>query len=250
MNSVNPFRDIDFLPAEYRQSRSRLKSQPRRLIVTVLLAALVSAGTGVQYYRRHQVDAELAAVAPQYEAAVRQSETLGRLQTRLSAAQADAELFTYLLPPWPRTQILDALLAPLPEDLMLDQLQIAPEAASENVHLASGAEKSKAPKLTEEELGKLPPAVRDLRQLRQQDQRQQTVVTLSGVTSDTEALHRYIGELAKVPLFSKAELTAIETDSNARSQRPRFSARLVVRPGYGQPGGPVGGTAKGTGVKP
>ena len=66
----------------------------------------------------------------------------------------------------------------------------------------------------------------------------ETVVRISGTTSRSSAVHGYLSELGSVPLFSEAELDWIES-SEAGPNRPRFDAFLVVRPGYGQPGGPI-----------
>jgi len=237
MNTNNLPVEIDFLPAESRKSHTRLKSQSRRLAVTGILAILVVAGVATQYLQRQRLEAEQALIVPMHETAARQAEQLAALQAELSGAQADAELFTYLRYPWPRTRILQALLVPLPAEVTLEQLQIEPENMPERSRGTRSADKAK---ISEEELKKLPPAVQDLRQLRQQCDRQQTVVTFSGVTAETRALHRYLGELAKARLFSKAELTGIEAESGDRGSQTRFRARVIVRPGYGQPGGPDG----------
>jgi hypothetical protein len=45
--------------------------------------------------------------------------------------------------------------------------------------------------------------------------------------------------LGRQKLFSKVQHWSIETDS-VESQKIRFHVTLIVRPGYGQPGGPAG----------
>lgn len=237
MTATTMIPEIDFLPAEYREKRVRLQMQPWRLVVSLGLVALVTLAAATQYQRRLRVTAELTLVAPQYEAALKQNRRYGELQTELAAARADADLFTYLRYPWPSTRILDALLAPLPEEVVLEELQIHHESKRERGW--SGAAVDKA---TEEKQKKMPPAARDLSQLRQQCDTRQTMVLVTGTTRETAALHRYLGELAKTPLFAKAELASIEKDSKSvknTDNQLRFSATLVVRPGYGQPGGPT-----------
>ena len=71
-----------------------------------------------------------------------------------------------------------------------------------------------------------------------------------GKTADSEVLHRYLSELATLDLVAKAELTTYEHQVAARGKSAnsaafngglsRFEARVVLRPGYGQPGGPTG----------
>ena len=55
--------------------------------------------------------------------------------------------------------------------------------------------------------------------------------------------------LADVHLFSKAELTSLESDG---AERPgsAFHPRLVVRPGYNQPGGPAVGNPEKFAIAP
>jgi Tfp pilus assembly protein PilN len=234
--ATNILPEIDFLPAEYREKRVRLQMQPWRLVVSTGLLALVALTAGIQHQRRQHAAEQLASIAPQYEAALKESTRYGQLQTQLAVARAEADLFTYLRYPWPRTRILDAILAPLPEEICLEELQIYQEANRER----SGREP--VDKTAEQKRKKMPPAVRDLVQLRQQYDKQQNLVVLTGTTREMAALHRYLGELAKMPLFAKAELASIETDTKSAKQadeQHRFSATLIVRPGYGQPGGPT-----------
>lgn len=229
--------EIDFLPAEYRERRARVQMQPWRLIVSLGLIALVAVAVVVQYQRQQRVDRELAWQTPQYEAALQQNRRYGELQTELASARAEAELFTYLRYPWPSTRILDALLAPLPEEIVLIELQIQREARGDRRNNVVGLTKA-----AEEKLKKMSPAARDLQQLREQGDKQQAIVLLSGTTQEMGALHRYLGELAQMPLFAKAELASVEKDAKSRKESDeqlRFSATLIVRPGYGQPGGPM-----------
>ncbi len=229
--------EIDFLPAEYRERRARVQMQPWRLSVSLGLIALVAAAVVVQYQRQERVNRELTRITPQYEAALEQNRRFGERQTELASARAEAELFTYLRHPWPSTRILDALLAPLPEEIVLDELQIQRETRGDRRSNVVGLTKA-----AEEKLKKMVPAARDLWQLRQQGDQQQTIVLLSGTTQEMGALHRYLGELAKTPLFEKAELASVEKDAKSpkeTGEQLRFSATLIVRPGYGQPGGPM-----------
>jgi Tfp pilus assembly protein PilN len=244
MTVPNPIPEIDFLPEEYRQSHRQGKWQSWRRIVTAGLALLTALGIGYQYHRQRRLAADLAVITGQYDAAMQQTTELTGLQTQLAAASAEADLYTYLRHPWPRTRILDALLAPLPEEITIEQLLVQGDSPS-----GAAARHSAPPrdKNAEEELKKLPASAQDLKRLQAMCDFQPTVVTLSGVTTETVAVHHYLGRLAKSPLFVKAELAGIEADSKDREPRLRFSATLTVRPGYGQPGGPA---AQGSPAKP
>ena len=227
--------EIDFLPAEYRQNHVRRQSQPWRIIVVVVFTALVVSAAVGQHIHRERFEAELAAVMPEYEKAVSLNGCLGNLQSQLQLVRADAELFTYLRHPWPRTRIISALLAPLPDGITFEQLNIQQQGLAGRVR---GEQLSRSEKDAEEqELANMPPAVRDLKQLRDAFDLRRTVVTITGVTTDSAALHHYLGELGRDSLFRDVDFS-IESDDIGRSANLRFNAVLTVQPGYGQPGGP------------
>jgi len=229
--------DIDFLPSEYHQNHTQRRWQTRRVFVVAILATMVAAAAFCQHQRRRRLEADLARCGPAYAAAVQTRDALSELQSRLQLAQASADLVTYLRHPWPRTQILAALLGPLPDEIAFEQLDIDRESATgpKPAESLSPADR----KAKEKQEASLPPALRDLKRLREQYDSKRTIVTITGVTTDSAALHRYLGELGRQKLFSKAQLLSIETDS-ADTERISFSATLIVRPGYGQPGGPSG----------
>ncbi|MDZ7617889.1 MAG: hypothetical protein U1E05_12870 [Patescibacteria group bacterium] len=188
-----------------------------------------------QQRNRNRLQSELAEVEPHYAQAVAQRAKLDALQIELRTARAEAALLTYLRHPWPRTQLLKALLSPLPDDVVLGRLEIStegtrtPRAAPPLVQ--AGPEPAPS---------SIPPAELDLAGLRQRNDALETVMRLSGTTTDGAALHRYLGALARNALFRRVELEAIESPEGRTDGPPQFQATIVVTPGYGQPGGPTG----------
>jgi len=230
--------DIDFLPAQYHRQHASRQSQPWRIVVVAVFIALLGGAVFGQYRLKRGAENELAAIAPQYDLAVAQNDRLRELQSRLKAKQDLAELYTYLRHPWPRTQLLAALVAPMPEEISFQQVQITREKREEE---EPAERRSRSEIKAEEEKDKLlPPAERDLKRLRQQYDKMQTVILLSGTTSESAALHRYLGALHANTLFSKVELDSIESVETSRGSQREFHATLIVRPGYGQPDGPDG----------
>jgi hypothetical protein len=228
--------EIDFLPVEYRQKHAQQRLQSWRVLVALLFAALLGAASLAGYRHRQRLTADLEAIRPLHDDAVSRSARLADLQSLLKAARAESELYTYLRHPWPRTQILAALLAPLPDEIVFEQVQIRPESPNNrNAGVLSAKLESKA---EEQEQSKLPPAARDLKRLRGEADAAQIMVTVTGQASDGAALHRYLGELGKSDLFLKVQLRSAETEKADRSAL-RFIAAILVRPGYGQPGGPA-----------
>jgi Tfp pilus assembly protein PilN len=238
MRTTQPdMHEIDFLPAEYRQLHARRRGQPWRIIVVAGTAAVMGLALFAQDWWRVSIQRRLDVIRPQYELAVAQSKQLSSLQSQLRAARADAELYTYLRHPWPRTRILEEIMRPLPDEVVFSRVTIG----RENADKAPSLRRSRSEQQAEEaQAAALPPASRDLKRLRQEVDPVRTVVNLGGTTTDSAALHRYLGILAKTDLFSKVELTDVEGVEADSTGTLRFNAMLAVRPAFGQPGGPTG----------
>src|SRR5271157_3148309 len=116
--------DIDFLPVECRRKQQRRQSQPWLIVTATAVVGLAAIAAIVQHWRWRYAEGQLAALKPAYETAVGLQDRLADVQQRLANAKAGAELYTYLRHPWPRTQLLCALLRPLPADITFLQVQI------------------------------------------------------------------------------------------------------------------------------
>ena len=140
------------------------------------------------------------------------------------------ELYTYLRHPWPRTQLLAAMLGPLPDEITLQQVQILGEPAG--VSSPAEARPAVEAKTQEASPASLLPAQRDLAKLRDRMDSARTMMILTGTAAGSSALHRYLGELDAVEIFDKAELDWFESVNGGKSLR--FQIVLGVQPGYGQ----------------
>ncbi|MGD0382601.1 MAG: hypothetical protein ABSA77_03700 [Thermoguttaceae bacterium] len=229
--------DIDFLPVQYHQKNAYRQAKPWQIIVVTSFLGLVALLTISQKVHLRFVERELDELAPTYETALAQEQRLSDVQNQLKRMESEAELITYLHHPWPRSQLLSALLSRLPEEISLEQLQITREAdnsapASDRrppIPLGNSGDQQKT----------LSPAERDLQILQNQSDDKQTVVILIGSTTDSAAVHRFLNEILSNPLFSKAELGSVTSVNESSRTTIQFQAKLVVKPGYGQPGGPA-----------
>jgi hypothetical protein len=231
--------DVDFLPVEYRQTDDRRRRSVRRILLATGGLAVIAALAWSQHHRARRLAAELRRLEPARAAAVEAEDALGKLQSQLRLAQADASLITYLRHPWPRTQIIAAILSPLPNEITFEQLSIRREASAGLRQRSSERRSPARAKDERQEPAGLAPAARDLETLRAEFDSGRTMVTITGVTTESSALYRYLGALSQDALFSKSQVQSIEADPKNPSTI-RFQAALVVRPGYGQPGGPSG----------
>lgn len=237
---IAPMKDIDFLPAGYRQQHARQNVLVWRVVVVAGFLAMLGAASLAQYYRLCRARGQLADLESQHVVAQNQNAQLNRLQSDLKEAECDAELYTYLRHPWPRTQVLAALLAPLPDSMTLDALEIKVDARSRRLSL--GRRRETGPR--NEQAPPSLPAERDLAMFRDQLDAAPVIVVLSGRTTDSASVHRYLAELGRASLFDKVELDSLESvapaDKDLHEGAMAFKAVAVLRPGYGQPGGPTG----------
>jgi Tfp pilus assembly protein PilN len=227
--------DIDFLPASYREAGVQRKNVGLRVVVIVLFVGVVGYAAIYQQYLRRLSEQQLADIMPHYEMAKLETARLTRLQQQLKSAEKRAELCTYLRHPWPRSQILAAVAESLPDEVQLSSLEILAEP------LPSSELEAPRPagKAGEAAIAKLDPAHRDLLALRDQCDKSRVIVKLSGITSDTPALHHYFEQLGQLPLFEKVDVNSVQHQPGDAASEMHFAVRLIVRPGYGQPSGPT-----------
>lgn len=228
--------DIDFLPVAYRQMDAKRQVNPWRTVVVGAVVAMLAIGAMSQYCQRRRTEDELAAVGSFHSKAVADRERLADFQARLQSAQGEADLLTYLRHPWPRSQLLSAVAAPVPKEVTLYQIQIATESQTDAPLIDQRPRGDR--KAEEEKLRKLSPAQRDAKRLREECDKAQTLVRLGGATTDTAALYRYLGVLGKSSLLAKVQLRSIESIEGPQGTQLRFQASALVQPGYDQPGGP------------
>jgi Tfp pilus assembly protein PilN len=227
--------NIDFLPASYREQTVHRKANVWRLLIGGGFAAALVCSFLYQQILYRQAARQLDELRPEYDQAQALSRRMAAMQADLKSATKQAELFTYLRHPWPRTQLLTAALTQLPDCVTLREIHISRQ---QNAAADSSAVRLTGRKQDDAEAKKLDPAERDLHQLCDETASRETTLVLSGITSDTAALERYLVALGEAKLFVKVELTSLEANHEEQQGTWRFSARLGVRPGYGQPGGP------------
>jgi len=230
--------EIDFLPAKYREERTLRQTQGWRYGVLGLFVLLLCAALGLQQRTRFRLQAELAALTPQYEQAQGRTAELGILQAELNQARRRAELVAYLHHPWPRTQVLAAILEPLPSVITLTELTAILEVEPGRGARLQRAGASPGEKGSDKtELERLQPAEVDLRRLREEYDGKSLTITVSGTTSDVGLLYSYLSSIGAHPIVAKAELRSLQSEG-AAAGTSTFSAKIVIRPGYGQPAGP------------
>ena len=227
--------DIDFLPAKLREDNAQRKKQFWRGLVVAAFAVLLAVAAAVLDQRRRGVEADLLSTTGRHETVLALAQKLAKEQEETGALASRADLVAYLEHPWPRTQIMAAVLKDLPKTVAIERLHIFREIMRER----SDMPREPAPSSTAatgEELLKLNPAKRDMARLREEIDGSDIIVALDGVTRDAPALHRYLSSLGESPLLATAELVSIE-NAEGRAGQSQFRLRLVVRPSHAQSDG-------------
>jgi Tfp pilus assembly protein PilN len=231
---------IDFLPTHYHEEYARRRTQASRILVICIFAAALPTASLYQYRLRLSVDQQLAEIDQHHSESQADALRLARLNRKLAKENAMAELAVFLKHPWPHTQILAAIIEPLPESMSLDEVIIRRDKAATKGPATRGP-------ATEKGTGKkaataMLPAAEDLQTLKKQAEGK-LVVQLTGLSVDSRQLHFYLSSLERHPLFAQVELDSMESEPSRGGQKSiaRFEAHLVVQPGYGMPGSSANG---------
>lgn len=226
------FNSVDFLPASYREEGHQQRTQGWRIAVLLIIGGCLVGATIYQERLYRLAARELNEVSAQHTKTISLTSELANLETKLNQARSEAELLTYLRHPWPRTRILASVLSQLPEAITLTELHIARE-------MPPAAPVQPSPPPTDPKAAvKVPLATEsDLTKLREERDPAFWVVSVQGTTTEAAALHEFLGCLARESIFTKVDLGSISS-SPTTPGASQFTARLVIRPGYGQPHGP------------
>ncbi|MBI3839454.1 MAG: hypothetical protein HY288_16160 [Planctomycetia bacterium] len=226
--------EIDLLPAEYRIRGVQRRTHVWRLLVILVFAWLFGSTTLIQHNQHASMRSKLAEVEAQYLQAAAHNTKSAEIKAQLQTERSSAELLTFLRHPWPRTQIMAAILEPLSDSITLTDWQILHEMVPRGTALIAPPSDAKKPPTDK-------PArrARDLTRLLQENAEQHQFVLLVGHATEAAALHEYLARLGSNPLFAKIDLRSIENVIKEKSSgQPtgtfHFTARAVLRPGYGQ----------------
>lgn len=233
-------KNIEFLPARYRENNAARADVVRRWTLLLLLVTVIAPLAAYQFISHRRVMLKFAEIDPQYNETQAELKRLGQLQQELALARCEAGLLVYLGHPWPKTQILSQVREPLPEAVRITSvhLQEMPKTiAGATVPMGRNRAARRSSEVSDTKVDELrPPAERDLAALVDHLRQHETIVILSGVTVDNTDLHTYVAKLRISGLFAKSELKSLESlPGNDNSKSQKFEIRLVLSPGYGLP---------------
>ena len=226
-----PAKTVDFLPERYRRATSRRRASSWQLLITLgFIGAFAATAVGLHVVRR-DVRSEHLRISFVYDAEKSKESLLTATETSAARLRAYADLKTFLHHPWPRSRVFESLFVPLPDDVVIEKLRIA--AAPKN---ATDTRTAAAAPVDADAASRTPQT--DLAELRRAVEALDVVVALEGTAGDPASLHAYLSRMTNDRLFSNAELESIEALRDERKSGAKFTARIVVRPGWGLRGGP------------
>jgi hypothetical protein len=215
---------IDFLPQKYHDKSARQRAGVWRLLVVALLGGAVGAASVAQFLHRRSIQRQLDELQPQYADAQAKAATLAQLQTELTRETAAATLYAYLQTPWPRTQLVSAVMVPVGKQLRIEQFHLV-ETATQKAKPTSTENPEAAPALDS-----MSPATRDLTAVRAEVATRTTTTEIIGTSSQAGAIHTYIEQLETSPLVARAQLVRLENVTVKDQPRQlRFTAQVTIR---------------------
>ena len=234
---------VDFLPNDYRRQAADRRSHIWLFITLTIYGGFVGVVATHQFLAWQAVERRYEQVQLPYEQAQLANQRVAELESRLAETNDLAELHTYLRHPWPRTQVLAALIKHLPPEVNLTEVTIRQEKPERRDDHRKGSRFGTAE--PDESASKTPSSRQSLAQLRDENDAARTVIWIRGVTTDNSALHRCIRELGDTWLFTKADLESLDSmEDDTAPGAASFEICLELLPGYGQPDGPAEAPSK------
>jgi hypothetical protein len=225
---------IDFLPEHYRERRKQCRVRWWWAMVACLFGGIVATTSSLQWLNQRRVVADLQKLELQVATARQLDQHLLQLETKVAALSHTANLYTFLSHPWPRTQILAAVVHPLPAEVELSSVRI-----SESMIAAIPVSTPPGGDATASAPPPSHPAIADLQQLHDAHELQRVVVTIEGSAQKVSTLHEYLAALGEHPLVAEARLNSLETRKYETHSLVVFQLQLSIRAGHGQNHGPV-----------
>ncbi|HZL89969.1 MAG TPA: hypothetical protein VFB96_16495 [Pirellulaceae bacterium] len=227
-------KNIDFLPEIYKQQRVQRRARSWWCTVAGIFAAAILSASLYQWMIRRGIQLELIQVEPKYAEALKREAELQLVRQEIARAEEVASLYAYLAHPWPRTQLLAAIIRPLPDSVRLSEVTIAFEILPQGVVIHPASSPAGNLKQTPS------PAIADLGILRDECDGRQVVLSITGTATVLTELHAYVDELGKSSLIAAAHLKGVESSGAGKATgESRFHIHVVAKPGYGQEGGPA-----------
>lgn len=218
---------IDFLPIEYRQARKLRQKRLWQRGVAVALVVLLALGVVGQRQRRATLVANRDRLRDQSAKMLTQLGAPDALRRQIQTSELRANLVSRLRVRPAPTRLLAAVANSRPPSVSLTSLRLTTEplhsrrSNSETPAIASVP----APDANRQK----PPEVKDLDQLRTQDEKQGLFLLLDGLAADDVSVSQYLARLEQTGLFDDLHLIYTDRYRHGDTDLRRFAIRVQVR---------------------
>lgn len=221
-------KNIDFLPQRYRDNNVRRKAGVWRFVVVLCLGGTVAAASLGQFAYRGRVKRQVTEIQPLLAQAKASESELAQLRNELTRVSHTATLYAVVQTPWPRTQILAAIVEPLEEGITIVELHHSRRPRGTTATTSPASEFQLGP--SEKKKETLSAVEQDLAHVREQLRNLQDMVHIHGETDDSTRLHAYLARLEAAPILERVELLEVDSVKTAgEPTRVRFTASVIVR---------------------
>jgi Tfp pilus assembly protein PilN len=219
-------KDIDFLPADFREKSARRRGGAWRLVAGLIFLGLIGGVDIRSRVIRSASHQQLEELEQPYLLA-QQTRTQHALSlSELDQANEHAGLMAYLEHRWPMSQLLAVPTISTPDSIRLAQVRLErrlSEGQSATTNASGGdfqlptADASAASFTTA--------ALKELQRLSGEE-----TLTLSGTTSNTQAVQQYVTNLSRSPLVKTANLKGMtKANANKLSDPESTQSEFVVQ---------------------
>lgn len=220
--------EIEFLPKKYLEKRARSNVKWSRLLLLMLvLVGIVGVGL-YQVAALHHLHSQLAEVDDEHQRIVKLMTEVNNKREVLNRLQHSARLLTFLEHPYPRSQILAALVNPLSDQIALSQIHLTHQQTDPNVFrtLADLSDPKQA--------ATVHPMKQDLNTLTAESRLRQCTVELAGTTDDPSTLYNFLTALHQSEIVETAKIESIDPHHRADgTEFSNFTAHIKIKRGYG-----------------
>jgi len=217
--------EIEFLPKRYREKRKKNNIKVSRILLIVIMVGGMASVLLYQLACLHSVNRQVAAIDKQNEKVMQLMQEVESRRAKVVLERHHANLLTFLDHPYPKSQIISALVNPLSREITITRLQITQEQVA-NPNAKPPSEKGQAaPKGHPMEL--------DLKTLISEAKTRRVMVEVEGTTDDTSSLYTYLASLHQAEIIESAKIESIDPHQKSDgSEFSNFTAHVRVKRGY------------------
>lgn len=220
---------IDFLPDRYHNRRVLRQKRWWRLLVLCLFGISLSITAFSQSRIEHRLHIKVREIDTAYQQALSAKIALDDLQACLDEEEDCARVYAFLKKSWPKTRIVAALVADIPETVKLKELELYETGGDDR-------EFQGAPLLDAENRERSLQVT--LGNLENRESRAMLRIRVEGITTNVHELHDFIRALNRQRLLADCELASLNSLTDAALESmSSFSIKGHVVVCYAEVGG-------------